>query len=276
MGSRIKFMVSGSAPIAPRHLEFFSQLGWTVLEAYGVSENTIPMASNLRTRHRSGSVGIPFCQNIIRIAPDGEILVKGPGLFAGYWRENSTEDTFTNDGFYKTGDIGRLDEDGFLYLLGRKSDMIKTSTGRKIFPTAIESVYQEHPLIDKVVIFGEGRPHLVGLITINANEVCRRLGIGPAGSAARVLIRDPRLVEMIRLAVEEQGTKLPPQHRIARYTLMPERFDVATGEITANLKIRRQTIAAKFAECIDRMYDKSSSKLPVDQYEPMVECAISS
>jgi long-chain acyl-CoA synthetase len=272
MGSRIKFMVTGSAPIARHHLEFFWSLGWPVLEAYGISENCIPMAANRRDRYRLGSVGVPFPQNTVRFGRDGEIMVKGPGVFTGYWREDSMGDQFTYDGFYKTGDIGELDEDGFLYLLGRKSEMIKTSTGRKVFPSAIESLYQEHSLIDKVVVFGEGRPHLVGLITVEKTKVCQRLGIEPSAVTMKSLICDRRVAEMMRLAMQEQGNKLAPHHRIARYTLLAEPFNIATGELTTNLKVRRHIIAAKFANCIERMYGDSSLNYLFDKCEPVCEC----
>jgi long-chain acyl-CoA synthetase len=276
MGSRIKFMVTGSAPIQPRHIEFFSALGWPLLEAYGVSENTIPIAANLRSKSRIGSVGIPFRENMIRIAQDDEILIKGPGVFSGYWPQDDDDEQFTSDGFYKTGDLGTIDDDGFLYLLGRKSEMIKTSTGRKIFPTVLESVYQEHTLLERVIVFGEGRPYLVALIKIDVREACRRLGIEENAKTADELISNDRLGDMIREALIEQGQKLSSFQRIVKYTVVRVGFNIDTGELTPNLKIRRHAIKAKFAEQIERMYDESLSSPVLNFSASVSECAISS
>jgi long-chain acyl-CoA synthetase len=257
LGTRIQFMVTGSAPISQPHLEFFADLGWMLLEAYGISENAIPMAANRPGNVRFGSVGIPLQQNEIRIAEDGEILVRGPGLFNGYWGEPRDDELFTHDGYFRTGDIGCLDDDGYLYLKGRKSEMLKTSTGRKIFPASVEAVYQEHPLIDRMVVFGQSRPYLVGLVEVNEQELRRELSLGNSTAGIAALVNDPRVLDSVGAAVEKQGEQLAPYQRVAQFTLIPRRLEVARGELTPNLKLRRDIVVTMFAHEIDHMYDES-------------------
>jgi long-chain acyl-CoA synthetase len=276
LGSRVQFMVTGSAPISHTHLEFFADLGWTVLEAYGISENTVPMAANRPGKVRFGSVGMPLEENEIRIEEDGEILVRGPGVFNGYWDEPRDDDLFTQDGYYRTGDIGRLDDNGYLYLSGRKSEMLKTATGRRIFPSAIEAVYQEHPLIDRIVVFGEGRSYLVGLVTANEQELRRKLSDIDESTPITAMISDHRVISWVSTAIEKQGAHLAPYQRIARFTLIPRSFDLAAGELTPNFKIRRDVVAKRLADEIDRMYDEPSVSEQNQIHVPATTCLISS
>ncbi len=179
VGRRMRFMITGSASTPAWLLEFFHGIGLLVLEAYGISENAVPMAANRLQNYRFGSVGRPFAENEIRFADDGEILVRGPGVFAGYFRDAEQQARFTQDGYLQTGDIGHFDADGFLYLTGRKAEIIKTSTGRRISPAAVEAVYAQSPYIDQVVVVGEGRKYLVGLIVLRKGSRDRRRSFAP-------------------------------------------------------------------------------------------------
>lgn len=251
---RLKYAVTGSAPIAPEVLEFLAQHDVLTLEAYGTTENVIPIAASRKHARRFGSVGRPLPQNDLRFAPDGEILVKGPGVFHGYVGDPS-RDRFTDDGYYATGDFGYLDEDGFLFLTGRKSDIIKTSTGRKIAPAKIEAVYSRAPLVGHVVVFGNGRPRLVALVTINDRRWQDQNTSGRTNGS-------DDYVEKVRTAVATQFAALEQSlssyERISNFAVLDRPFSVRLGEVTPTLKIRRERIEQLHAETIETLYARAA------------------
>jgi long-chain acyl-CoA synthetase len=253
---KVKFLLSGSAPIDPRLLHYFQQLGILVLEAYGVSENTVPVAANRLDAYRFGSVGKPFPTNLLRVAADGEVLVKGPGLFRGYYRQEPPPEQFTPDGFYRTGDLGRLDEDGFLYLLGRKAEFIKTSTGRRIFPAGVEAIYRQSCYVDQIVVFGDGRKHLVGLVTLNAGTSREALArMGKPSPPDEKLVCSSVVKELIRCEMHNLSENLAPYEWVLAVAILPRPLSVASGELTPTLKLRRNLIAARYGDLIKRLYE---------------------
>jgi long-chain acyl-CoA synthetase len=256
-GRKVKVLVTGSAPIATPLLEFFHSLSLLVYEGYALSENTVPLAANTRGGWRFGSVGKPLPQNEVCFAEDGEILVRGPGVFHGYFGERGAPDCFTAEGFYRTGDLGRLDEDGFLYLTGRKAEIIKTSTGRRIAPAHVERAYGQSPYLDQVVVFGNGRKHLVALVTLNPATVggaVTRAGLPlHAGPELAAL---PFVRELVAREMEARGAPLAPHERARAFAILPAPLSVAEGELTPTLKLRRAAIAARHAALIKRLYDE--------------------
>jgi long-chain acyl-CoA synthetase len=256
VGRRMRFMITGSAPTPPWLLEFFHGIGLLVLEAYGISENAVPMAANRLQDYRFGSVGKPFPENEFRFGDDGEILVRGPGVFGGYFRDAEQQARFTQDGYLETGDIGHFDADGFLYLTGRKAEIIKTSTGRRISPAAVEAVYAQSPYIDQVVVVGEGRKYLVGLIVLRKAQVERRLGeLGIAVPAAEeALEKLPQTRQVLCGEIEKLGGQLAPQERLADFTLLSEPLSLARGEITPTFKVRRSRVVQSYADEIETLY----------------------
>jgi long-chain acyl-CoA synthetase len=243
LGGNIKFMITGSAPIAPWLLEYMDSIGFLVLEAYGISENTVPIAANRLDGYRFGSVGKPLSENQLHFAKDGEILVKGPGLFHGYENDERGAGVFTADGFYPTGDYGRLDSDGFLILEGRKEDIIKTSTGRRISPARVEAVYRRCPHVDQVVVFGNGRQHLTALVTPRID------GAGPSREAK------PEIRELIHHEMEAIGDELASYERVRAFAVLPRALTIADGEITPTLKLCRARIASNHASVIEGLYE---------------------
>lgn len=239
LGRRLRCLVTGTAPTPAHVLDFFGQIGMPVLEAYGLSENAVPMATNRLDACRSGSVGRPFPHNELHFAPDGEILVRGPGVFNGYCGEGPTPGQFTRDGFYRTGDLGRLDDDGFLYLSGRKHDLIKTATGRRIAPARVEAVYRQIPEIEHVVVVGNSRPFLVGLMSLRPD--------------LREKAPD-RVRHRIQAAMDALASQLAPAERLRRFAILPEPLRVETGELTPTLKLRRRCIETRHAGLIDSLY----------------------
>lgn len=232
MGSRLRCLVSGSAPM-PRHLlDDFEALGWPLLEAYGLSENVLPMAMNRLEDRRPGTVGKPLPGNDIRVGVDGMVQVRGPGVFAGYLGD-PPDGRRDAEGYYATGDLGNLDPDGFLRLTGRLGDMIKTSTGRRIAPLGVEAVLQTVDGVDQAVLVGAGRKFLVALCT------CTPAALHPDNWKA------------LRQAIWQATAQLGPHERPAGVLVLPDPFSLAHGELTPNLKLRRTAIAQRHAARID-------------------------
>jgi len=251
MGGNVRYAITGAAPVPLWVIECLWGAGLPLIEAYGVSENPVPIATNLPGDRRLGSVGKPFSANEIRLAEDGEVLVRGPALFSGYFRDEQIPLCFTDEGYYKTGDLGRFDEDGFLFLEGRKSELIKTSTGRRIAPARIEAVYGESPYLDRVVVCGNGRKHLVALVNLNIGAIAEILGTELACTADSA----PKVRELILKEFEWRGEKLAPYERVKAFAILPEPLSVAEGELTPTLKLRRKQIENRHAMRIDRLYE---------------------
>lgn len=242
-GGRVRVMLTGSAPTPKVVLEFFCGIGLPLFEVYGVSENVVPIAMNRPGATRVGSVGRPLAVNTVRIAEDGEILVKGPGGCAGYWK-GSEDIKLATDGLYRTGDLGRFDEDGFLYVTGRRDDRIVTSTGRKISPPMVEGVYEQSSICERVIVVGNGRPFLVALVWLR--DVVKRDRAGSEPSA-RALVES----EFWRL-----GQALRPFERVEAFFVVDQPLGVAAGTLTASLKPRRHVIHELYRAEIERLYEQ--------------------
>lgn len=254
-GGHLKFMITGSAPVATWLLEYYDSLGILLLEAYGTSENVIPIAGNRPEAWRFGSVGKVLTGNEVRLDTDGEVLVRGPGVFRGYVGDASPGDRFTPDGYYRTGDLGHFDEAGFLYLTGRKADLIKTSTGRRVSPARVEAVYSQSPLVDQIVVVGNARPYLAALVTPNRPAVERRLAeeggrSGSSGESERL----PEAERLIAADFERMGESLADYERVRCFAIVDAPFSVEGGELTASMKLRRSRIEEKWSDVIDALY----------------------
>ncbi|MCM8594496.1 long-chain fatty acid--CoA ligase [Accumulibacter sp.] len=240
LGGKLSFMVSGSAPMPVWLLERFHALGLPVLEAYGVSENIIPVAINRPDCFRLGTVGQPAPGSEIRLADDGELLVRGPGVFAGYLGEDARPPTLDSDGYLATGDFARIDDDGFVTLIGRKSEVFKTSTGRRIAPSAIENRLQQVAQVEQAVVFGAGRPRPVALLVLT--EAAWREGGGSAFAD-------------VRRALATASNSLPAHERPAGFAFTAQALTIDGGELTANLKLRRHVIASRRSAAVQALYD---------------------
>jgi long-chain acyl-CoA synthetase len=263
LGGRLRFMITGSAPTAPWILEYFDHLGILLLEAYGLSECTIPIAANRPDAYRFGSVGRVFAMNDVQIAEDNEILVRGPGMFDGYVGNGDVASgNFTPEGFYRTGDLGRFDAESFLYVTGRKSEVFKTSTGRWVAPARVEAAYKKIPYIEQIVVVGKGQRYPVALLTINGpllagvlkrRKVTHSEVAGPDNFAGQ-----PAVHSQIAADFEALGTELNAYERIRRFRVLPGLLTLEGGELTPSLKLRREVIAAKYSEVIDGLYQETA------------------
>ena len=235
LGSNMKYFISGSAPMPKWLLERYHALGILVLEAYGISENIIPNAMNTPNAYRFGSVGRPRSENEIRILGDGELLVRGPGLFDGYYKSESTKDGFTSDGYFPTGDYVAVDRDGFLSVTGRKSEIFKTSTGRKIAPAGIEERLRQATYVEHAVVFGARKKFIIALVTVSDTAALDDLG---------------SLAKGLSKSLES----LPGFMRPAGILATDYPFSVETKELTGNFKLKRKNIESRFKSRMDELY----------------------
>lgn len=250
MGGRVRFMVTGSAPTPVRLLEFFDAIGLPLYEAYGLSENVVPMALSRPGDAQFGTVGRQLSPNELRLDEDGELLVRGQGVFSGYYKDNRTSELFTGDGFYRTGDYASFNEQGMLMLNGRKSDIIKTSTGRRISPIQIEAHLEKCSFVDRAVVLGAGRKCLVAIVCLK-NDSTSESG---ESNVSIPRIR-PEVLQALDNELEECTRPLPDYMKPGGYLLLTRPFSIESGELTPNLKLRRRVVEQRYAADIDKVYD---------------------
>jgi long-chain acyl-CoA synthetase len=236
-------------------LEYFESLGLPVFEAYGVSENIVPVAMNRPGQRKLGTVGKPMPPNDVTLAADGEILVRGPGVFEGYWsaervRTGAQPDS---DGYWHTGDLGSLDEDGYLRVAGRKSEMFKTSGGRWIEPSQIEARLRQIPYVDQAVVVGTGKKAIVALLCLRqspASLLTPEVTDKPASPSGLSEEQESQL----RADVAAEVSDLAEHQRPAGLLIVRGAFTIDGGELTTNLKLRRKAVEAKYSEEIERTF----------------------
>ncbi|MFH9617911.1 AMP-dependent synthetase/ligase [Streptomyces pratensis] len=249
---RLVWTASASAPMPLDVVRFWAGFGIVVMDAWGLTETVGVFTTNSPSAFRLGSVGRPLEGLELRIADDGEILVRGETVFAGYLRDDGTVDrALDEDGWFATGDIGRTDEDGYLWLTDRKKEMIITSTGKNVSPALVENTLKEHPLIGQALVHGDGRSYLVALLVLDAE-------MAPAWAAARGIDGDPaahpEVHAEIARAVEAANARLNRTEQIKRYRLLTREWGPETGELTPSLKLRRRVIRDQYGEILDALY----------------------
>jgi long-chain acyl-CoA synthetase len=257
LGGRIKYCVSGGAPLAPEIQRFFHAAGLLILEGYGLTETTPILTVNRPDCFRFGTVGLPLDCVTLKIAKDGEILAQGPNVASGYYkRPEATREAWDEEGWFHTGDIGEIDGDGFLRITDRKKDLIKTSGGKYVAPQPIENMLKTKPHISQVVVIGDRKKYCVGLVTLDADEVqqwSERQGVTlPADRAA--WCKDERVVKLIESEIEDVNQDLPSYETLKYFRILPTDFSVESGELTPSLKVKRKVIAERYGNVIEEMY----------------------
>ncbi|MBN1932680.1 MAG: AMP-binding protein [Desulfobacterales bacterium] len=256
MGSNLKYIVSGSAPMPQWLLERFHAMGILILEAYGISENIIPIAANQVNAVKFGTVGKPLSGNNIRLLNDGELVVKGPGVFSGYYNDESQEGSLKSDGYLATGDYAKIDNEGFITLTGRKTEIFKISTGRRIAPAAIEERIRRVAYIDHAVVFGAGKNFLIALLSISLPLFLKQAKkLNPTFTINKANI-PTAFYNSIKFDVIQEIAQLPKYKHPAGFLLTTHPFTINGGELTANLKLRRKNIEIKFKKQISQLYAK--------------------
>jgi long-chain acyl-CoA synthetase len=255
VGGEVAWAISGGAPLGDRLGNFFRGAGITVLEGWGLTETSGPVTFNLPGAQRIGSVGLPLPGYAVRIASDGEILATGPGVFQGYWHDpRATRDTFDGD-WFRTGDLGRVDDDGFAYLTGRKKELIITASGQNVAPAALEDAVREHWLIDECVLTGDQRPYIGALVTLDPGAFARwkqRAG-KPASATISDLCADQDLQSAVQDAVDRANSAVSRAESIKRFRILPAAFTVG-AELTPTHKVRRDYVLATYAGEVDALY----------------------
>ncbi|MEV8536223.1 AMP-dependent synthetase/ligase [Streptomyces sp. NPDC051211] len=254
LGGRLRWALTGGAPIAPATLDFLRACGIAVFEGYGMTESGGVISLNHPGAVRHGTVGRPIAGCEVRIADDGEVLARGPMVFPGYHANDAaTAETVDGDGWLHTGDLGALDADGYLTITGRKKDLIITSAGKNITPSEVEFAIQHSRYVSRAVMIGDRRPHPVALITLDAEEVAgwaSREGIDPGPSPAS----HPQVRALVEQAVAEANEKVSRPARIRAFHLLDGDFTIAGGELTPTLKLRRKAVAERYAAEIEVLY----------------------
>jgi long-chain acyl-CoA synthetase len=254
-GGRLREAVTGAAPIAKEILEFFYAAGVPVMEGYGMTE-TATAATGMRPgEHRFGSVGTALPGVEIRIADDGEILVKGPNVCQGYFNdEAATRELIDADGWMHSGDVGHFDDAGYLVVTDRKKDLIITAQGKNIAPREIETRLRYEPLVSQAVVIGEGRPYLTALITLDPDQLVPWARTHGKPLEPEALVWDPDLRAAIDAAVAHVNGELSRPETIRKWRILPHDFTVASGELTPTLKVKRNVVSERYADVIGELY----------------------
>jgi long-chain acyl-CoA synthetase len=256
LGGKAEWAISGGAALAPRLGHFFRGIGVSVLEGYGLTESTAPVSVNRPDRQKIGSVGQPLPGVAVRIGDDGEVLVRGKSIFPAYWRDDaSTKEAFI-DGWYATGDIGELDDEGFLTITGRKKEMIVTAGGKNVAPAVLEDRMRMHALISQCMVVGDGRPFVGVLVTIDPEAFGlwkERLG-KPASATVADLRDDPDLNAEVQAAVDDANQAVSRAESIRKFRILDGDFTQEQGQLSAKLGIKRAVLAKEFAHEIEALY----------------------
>ncbi|MFE3189862.1 AMP-dependent synthetase/ligase [Nocardia sp. NPDC059240] len=256
LGGHCEFAISGGGALAPRLGHFFRGVGVPIYEGYGMTESTAAHCVNVPGAIKIGSVGQPLGGNAVRIAEDGEIELSGGVVFAGYWHNDQATAAAVRDGWLRTGDIGVLDEDGFLSITGRKKDLLVTAGGKNVSPGPLEDRIRSHPLISQAVVLGDGRPFITALLTIDpeAFQTWKATNGKPAPATVADLRADPALRAELQLAIDDANTTVSHAEAIKKFALLDHDLTEESGELTATLKVKRHIITTRYADTIDAMY----------------------
>ncbi|HEX8043295.1 long-chain fatty acid--CoA ligase [Candidatus Deferrimicrobium sp.] len=258
MGGRLRFFISGGAPLSREIAEFLHALGVLILEGYGLTETSTVTTVNRLERYKFGTVGKALPGTEIRIASDGEILVRGPHIFREYFNEPAaTREAIEPDGWFHTGDIGALDEEGFLRITDRKKDIIVTSGGKNIAPQNLENLLKNDRYVSQAFVYGDRKKYLTALLTLAPEEIgawAARQGIPDRSIEA--LAKHPEVLQMMRERVDAVNRGLAPFEQVKKFALLGTDFSQETGELTPTLKVRRKVVIEKYGRILDDLYGK--------------------
>ncbi len=256
LGGRVEAAISGGAPLGERLGHFYRGAGIRVLEGYGLTETTAGATLNLTSAHRVGSVGKPIPGTTIKIAEDGEVLIKGPIVMQGYWQNDAAnKEVFTSDGFFKSGDLGKIDEEGYLSIVGRKKELIVTAGGKNVAPAVLEDRLRSHPLISQCMVVGDNKPFIAALITIDPDAIKPwAVANKKEGASIADLAKDPTLQAVIQTAVDETNKAVSRAESIRKFTILPVDFTIPGGQLTAKLSVKRHVVSQQFAREIDELF----------------------
>jgi long-chain acyl-CoA synthetase len=257
LGGRLRIPISGGAPLAREVADFFDAIGIRIIEGYGLTECTTACTTNRPDRNRYGTVGVALPGAEIAIAEDGEILVRSETVFQGYFKDpEATGQVLTDDGWLKTGDVGSIDEDGFLTITDRKKDILVTASGKNVSPQNIENALKASRFVSQALVVGDRRPYVAALVTLDPVEIERWADErGIAGDPAR-LAADGRVRELVQGIVDEVNRPRSRFEQVKRFVILPRDFTLDDGELTPTLKLRRRAVLEHFEDDVERLYSQ--------------------
>ncbi|MGW7578239.1 AMP-dependent synthetase/ligase [Streptomyces sp. NPDC054765] len=256
LGGRATHAISGGAPLGERLGHFYRGIGFTALEGYGLTESCAATAFNPWDRQKIGTVGQPLPGSVVRIADDGEVLLHGEHLFTEYWNNPSATKEALSDGWFHTGDIGTLDEDGYLAITGRKKEILVTAGGKNVAPAVIEDRIRAHALIAECMVVGDGRPFIGALVTLDEEFLPRWAEEHghPADVTPSRIADDPELLAAVQRAVDDGNAAVSKAESVRKFRILPTQFTEESGHVTPSLKLKRNVVAKDFAEDIETLY----------------------
>ncbi|MFP3992430.1 AMP-dependent synthetase/ligase [Streptomyces sp. E11-3] len=256
LGGRGEYAISGGAPLGERLGHFFRGIGFTVLEGYGLTESCAATAFNPWDRQKIGTVGQPLPGSVVRIADDGEVLLHGDQVFQGYWNNEAATEEALADGWFHTGDIGTLDEDGYLSITGRKKEILVTAGGKNVAPAVIEDRIRAHALVAECMVVGDGRPFVGALVTLDEEFLTRwNAEHGKSGTAAD-LRDDAELLAEVQRAIDDGNSAVSKAESVRKFRVLPAQFTEESGHLTPSLKLKRNVVAKDYADEIEALYRK--------------------
>ena len=257
VGGQVEYAVSGGSALGERLGHFFRGVGITILEGYGLTETTAAATVNRPSGNKIGTVGLPIPGDALKIAEDGEVLIKGPTVFGRYWgNSTATAEVLTDDGWMRTGDLGALDDEGYLRITGRKKEIIVTANGKNVAPAPLEDRTRAHFLVSQTMVVGDGKPYVAALVTVDeeAFPAWKAKHRKPADATAADLRDDPDLVAEIQAAVDDANATVSRSESIRRFRIVDGDFTQENGQLTPSLKVRRNVVAKDRADDIEALY----------------------
>ena len=256
MGGAVEAAISGGAPLGARLGHFYRGAGVRVLEGYGLTETTAGATLNLTQAQKVGSVGKPLPSTTVKIAEDGEILLKGPIVMRGYWQNDAAnKEVFTDDGYFRSGDLGALDSEGFLTITGRKKELIVTAGGKNVAPAVLEDRVRAHPLVSQCMVVGDNKPFIAALVTLDAEAIKGWSATNKkAGTSIPDLAKDHDLIAVIQTAIDDANKAVSRAESIRKFTILPIDFTIADGQLTAKMSVKRHVVANQFAREINELF----------------------
>lgn len=256
LGGQVDYAVSGGAPLGDRLAHFFRGIGVPVLEGYGLTETTAALSVNLPADMRIGTVGRPLPGVSVRVAEDGELLFRGGQVMAGYWKNDDATAAAIEDGWFHTGDLGEIDDDGFVRITGRKKEILVTAGGKNVAPAVLEDIIRLHPLISQTMVVGDGKPFIAALVTIDTETIGPWASQRGKSTEVEDLVDDADLIAEVQKAVNEANDAVSKAESIRKFTILPNDWTQDNGELSLKLSLRRHIVTERHESDIEALYSK--------------------
>jgi long-chain acyl-CoA synthetase len=254
LGGNLQFAVSGGAPLGERLAHFYRGVGVPILEGYGLTETTAALTVNLPQAQRVGTVGRPLPGTTVRVADDGELLFMGGQVFAGYWHDDEATRESLVDGWFHTGDVGEVDDEGYLRVTGRKKEILVTAGGKNVAPAVLEDRVRAHPLVSQCMVVGDRRPFVAALVTLDVETLAAWLAARHRSGSAADLVRDPDVLAEVQRAVDDANASVSRAEAIRKFAIVDHDWTEETGELTPTLKLKRTVVLRKFHHDVEALY----------------------